>query len=111
MLEESIVFRQLDASGRFSRFAYEDAIAPLLAYSVTYICGVLWAGVHQGYAYVALASTALATYWLRVRFPSGLFGLLHYLVAPKHLSALGADTLLAPYPAQPRPSHATRSQG
>ncbi|WP_163778726.1 hypothetical protein [Myxococcus vastator] len=107
-LEESIVFRQLDAGGRFSRFSYEDAIPVLSSYSLTYLIGHMGLGLSQGYALVALLSTALAMYFLRARFPDGLFGLIRYFAAPKHLSALTPDVILKPYPGR-RDSNAARS--
>lgn len=96
-LEISPVFRQLDAGGRFSRFEPTDAIPVLLLYSTTYLASFAF-DFSPLYAFVALASGGVATYFLRVRFEFGLMGLLRFLLHPKHFSALAADSNPLRYP-------------
>jgi hypothetical protein len=100
-LEFSPVFRQLDAKSRFARFEPTDAIPVFLLYSVTYL-GSYAFGYAPLYAFAALASAAVATYFLRTRFEFGLMGLLRFLLYPKHFSALAADRCGASYPARRR---------
>ena len=97
-LDQSAVFRQLDHSGRFGRFSFEDAMPPLIGYSVVFL-GSLVAGYSMAYAFVALVSIGVAMFFLRTRFPdSGLYGLLSFIGSPKFLSALKADPFVHPYP-------------
>lgn len=96
-LSISPVFRQLDAGGRFSRFEPTDAIPVLLTYSITYL-GSFVAGYSPLYAFVALISAAVATYFLRTRFEFGLMGVLRFVLHPKHFSGLAADRFHLPYP-------------
>lgn len=101
MLEVSPVFRQLDAGGRFARFEPTDAIPVMLVYSFTYL-GSFAFGYSALYAFVALASAAVATYFLRTKFEFGLMGLLRFLLHAKHFSALAEDRNRLPYPGRPR---------
>lgn len=99
-LEVSPVFRQLDAGGRFSKFEPTDAIPVLLTYSVTYLISFV-IDFSPLYAFVALVSAGVATYFVRTRFEFGLMGILRFLLHPKHFSALAADRVAAPYPGKP----------
>lgn len=96
-LQISPVFRQLDAGGRFARFEMTDAIPVFLTYSVTYLISFA-VGYSPLYAFVALLSAAIATYFLRTRFEFGLMGLLRFLQYPKHFSAMAADRHPLAYP-------------
>jgi hypothetical protein len=98
-LEVSPVFRQLDAGGRFARFEPTDAIPVLTTYSITHL-GSFVVDYSPLYAFVALVSAAVATYFLRTRFEFGLMGLIRFLLFIKHFSALAADTHPLPYPAR-----------
>lgn len=100
-LETSPVFRQLDAGGRFARFEPTDAIPVFLLYSFTYL-GSFAFGYAPLYAFAALASAAVATYFLRTRFEFGLMELLRFLLHPKHFSALAADRRVSSYPGRRR---------
>lgn len=97
MLEVSPVFRQLDAGGRFAKFEPTDAIPVLLTYSSTYLLSFA-VGYSPLYAFVALASAAVTTYFLRTKFEFGLMGLLRFLLHPKHFSPLAADRSPLAYP-------------
>lgn len=96
-LDISPVFRQLDAGGRFARFEPTDAIPVLLSYSGTYLLSMV-TGFSPLYAFVALLSAAVATYFMRTRFEFGLMGLLRFALFPKHFSGLAADTHPLAYP-------------
>lgn len=100
-LEISPVFRQLDGGGRFARFEPTDAIPVLLMYSATYL-GTFVFDYSPLYAFVALAAAGVATYLLRVKFEFGLMGLLRFLLAPKHFSALAADRNALSFPGRSR---------
>jgi hypothetical protein len=100
-LEVSPVFRQLDAGGRFARFEPTDLIPVLLTYSCTYL-GSFAVDYSPLYAFVALISAAVATYFLRTRFEFGLMGLLRFLLFAKHFSGLAPDSRTTPYPARNR---------
>jgi hypothetical protein len=97
MLEKSPVFRQLDGGGRFGKFEPTDAIPVFLTYSLTYLLSFA-VGFSALYAFVALASAAVATYLLRTKFEFGLMGLLRFLLHPKHFAALAADRRPVAYP-------------
>ena len=97
MLEVSPVFRQLDTGSRFSRFEPTDLIPVLLMYSCTYLLSFV-GGYSPLYAFVALISSGVATYFLRTKFEFGLMGLLRFLLFPKHFSALAADRTQQHYP-------------
>jgi hypothetical protein len=100
-LDQTPVFRQLDSKGRFGRFSYEDGVPVLLAYNLSWF-GSQLLSFNPNYSYVALVAAAAGMYFLRVRFPDGLFGILRYYTTPKHFSALAPDVLQNPYPAARR---------
>jgi uncharacterized membrane protein len=99
-LEQSVVFRQLEAGGRFSRFDFLDLVLVLVPHSAHYLI-FLCAGWPLGTSYITLLAAAVAIYLFRSRFPEGVGPVLHVLLTPHHLSAMAEDQVLRPYPAAP----------
>lgn len=100
-LEQSQVFKNLDSKGRFGRFSHEDGVPVFLAYNLTWFLSQL-CGFNENYSWVALVASAAGMYYLRVRFPDGLFGILRYYTTPKSFSAFAPDLIQRPYPAATR---------
>jgi hypothetical protein len=96
-LEETRVHRQLEARTRLGRFDYSDGNAVLLTYTVAFFASKLF-GFRETYCYVVMVAAAAAVVVLRLQFEEGLFGILEYVLAPKHLSAHARDYLQRPYP-------------
>ena len=101
-LEESVVFRQLERGGRFSRFDYLDAVLVLLPFDAHYLLALVL-GWSLGPPWVTLAAAAVFVWFLRARFPEGIAPLIHVLVTPRHLSAHASDQVRLPYPGARRP--------
>lgn len=99
MLEESIVFQNLDRGSRFSRFDHVDGVLVLLPFNVHYLIA-LAAGRSLGPPWITLIAAAAAIWLLRSHFPDGIAPLLHVLTTPRHLSAFAHDQVLGPYPAR-----------
>jgi hypothetical protein len=96
-LEQSIVFRQLEQGGRFSRFDLFDAVLVLVPFDVHYLLELIFAG-SMARPWVTLFAAAVFVYFLRARFPEGVTPLIHVLVTPRALSSLAPDQILRPYP-------------
>lgn len=98
-LEQSVVFRQLQAGSRFSRFDFIDGALVLLPFDLHYVIALV-AGWSLGPPWITLVAAALFVWFLRARFPEGVAPLIHVLVTPRHLSALARDQDTLPYPAR-----------
>lgn len=101
MLEESVVFRHLEAGSRFSRFDHTDGVCVLLPFNIHYLVA-LAAGWSLLPPWITLMAAAMAVYFLRIRFPEGIAPLIHVLLTPHHLSSMAEDRVLKPYPARKR---------
>lgn len=98
-LEQSIVFRQLENGGRFSRFDLMDAVLILFPFDIHYMVELLLGG-SLARPWVTLLAAAVFVYFLRMKFPDGVAPLIHVLITPRCLSSLAPDRVLRAYPAR-----------
>ena len=97
MLEQSVVFRQLEGGGRFSRFDFTDLSIVLVAYAAHYELELALGG-YVLRAMITLVCAGIFVWFLRTWFPEGVGPLIHVLVTPRHLSSMAPDRILRRYP-------------
>jgi hypothetical protein len=101
MLEQSYVFRQLSAPGRFGKYDFIDGVLALEPYALHYIAELVFDG-NVNRAWVTLAASVLGVWLLRRFYPDGVGPLVRIALTPKRLSAFPPDRILLPYPAVAR---------